>query len=136
MKDDTGELEHLRVVLCVTEDATTSWFIVVNLTTVPQSGPYDDTCVLEPGIEEYITKRCYVYYEFCKPISKEEILDRINQRRKQRKEAGYRGYLKPTTFWQIYDGALESLYTSDGVIETLTRNRASIASYIQELEQD
>ena len=74
MKDDVGDFEHRRVVLCVTKDSTT-WFVLVNLTTVYPGKDYDDTCVLEPGVEKYITKRCYAYYALCEPISKEDVLE-------------------------------------------------------------
>ena len=135
MKDDVGDFEHRRVVLCVTKDSTT-WFVLVNLTTVYPGKDYDDTCVLEPGVEKYITKRCYAYYALCEPISKEDVLERIKKRLKRSGRPGFLDRLKPTTFWQIYDGALNSPSTQDDVKEILTKNRDSIVSYIQELEQD
>jgi hypothetical protein len=63
----TGAGKHLFVVLndpVVLEGyGTQGCVVLVNVSTVRQEIPYDDTCVLEAGSHRFVTARSYVRYQ-------------------------------------------------------------------------
>ena len=61
-----NEGDHLYIVLndpCRFEDRGSNlWVLLVNLSSVREGVPYDDTCLLEPGEHPFVRHRSFVFY--------------------------------------------------------------------------
>ncbi len=73
----SGGVQHLFLI--VTNPCPASRCLLVNFSSIKEGHPFDDTCIVEPGVHGRITKPSFVYYAGAVDKRVETILKFIDQ---------------------------------------------------------
>jgi len=111
---------HLWIALTTPEGSAGS-FIAVNLTSVKNGRPIDDTCIIEPGEHPWVRKQTEVYYMKAREwqVSGFDSLASYGENCTAEKPASKALLLK------IQKGALASPHTKDRFIEDIRKAMGS-----------
>lgn len=116
----SGPVDHLHIVCSdpvYSAEHGCEVVLIVNISSVPESGPYDDSCVLQAGEHDFVRHTSYLVYSRSVLWRCPTIIDKVESG-----EYRQRADVSDDVMLRVMDGFTASDHTSFKVLRFIERN--------------